>query len=139
MRDFNWKTAIAVTVKKVYFQLLIEAVQPDVFLRKGVLKICNKFTGEHSCQSLISIKLQNNFIEITLWHRCSPVNLLHVFRTSFLKDTSGRLLLVIHQKLCRNVVFPQNLYKIFTRFPQNFRKNLHEKVTCNYCILCSVF
>ena len=30
---------------------------PEVFLRKGVLKICSKFTGEHPCQSVISIKL----------------------------------------------------------------------------------
>ena len=29
-----------------------------------------------------------DFTEITLWHRCSPVNLLHIFRTPFLKDTS---------------------------------------------------
>ena len=31
----------------------------EVFLRKGVLKICSKFTGEHPCGSVISIKLQN--------------------------------------------------------------------------------
>ena len=31
-----------------------------MFLRKGVLKICSKFTGEHPCQSVISIKLQSN-------------------------------------------------------------------------------
>ena len=37
--------------------------------------------------------LQSNFIEITLPHGCSPVNLLHIFRTPFLKNTSGRLLL----------------------------------------------
>ena len=30
---------------------------PEVFLEKGVLKICSKFTGEHSCRSVISIKL----------------------------------------------------------------------------------
>ena len=29
----------------------------DVFVGKGVLKICSKFTGEHPCQSVISIKL----------------------------------------------------------------------------------
>ena len=40
------------------------------------------------CWSVIS-----NFIEITLRHACSPVNLLHIFRTLFLKNTSGRLLL----------------------------------------------
>ena len=39
------------------------------------------------------LKLISNFIEITLRHGCSPVNLLHIFRTSFLKNTSGRLIL----------------------------------------------
>ena len=65
----------------------------DVFLRKGVLKLCNKFTGEHRCQGVISIKLLCNFFEITLRHGRSPVNLLHNFRTTFLKNTSEWLLL----------------------------------------------
>ena len=39
---------------------------PEVFLGKGILKISSKFTGEHLCRSAISIKLQSNFIEITL-------------------------------------------------------------------------
>ena len=34
-----------------------------------------------------------NFIEFSLRHGCSPVNLLHIFRTPFPKNTSGRLLL----------------------------------------------
>ena len=33
------------------------------------------------------------FIEIALRHGCSPVNLLHIFRTPFLKNTSGWLFL----------------------------------------------
>ena len=37
--------------------------------------------------------LQSNFIEIALRHGCSPANLLHIFSTPFLKNTSGRLLL----------------------------------------------
>ena len=32
-------------------------------------------------------------IEITPLHRCSPVNLLHIFRTPFHRNTSGWLLL----------------------------------------------
>ena len=68
-----------------------------MFLRKGVLKIRSKFTGERSCRSAISIKLQSNFIEITLRHECSPVNLLHIFGTPFLKNTSGRLLLQLRR------------------------------------------
>ena len=67
----------------------------QVFLGKGVLKICSKFTGERACRSVISIKLQSNFIEIALRHGCSPVNLLHIFRTPITKNTSGRLLLYI--------------------------------------------
>ena len=66
---------------------------PEVFLQKRVLKIGSKFTEEHLCRSVISIKLQSNFIEITLWHGCFPVNLLHIFRTPFYKNTYGGLLL----------------------------------------------
>ena len=62
------------------FQIL-RSNHAEVYLEKGSLIICSKFTGEH------------RFIEITLQHRCSPVNLLHIFRTSFLKNTSRRLLL----------------------------------------------
>ena len=53
-------------------------------------------------------KFASNFIEIALRHGCSPVNLLHIFKTPFLKNTSGRLLLTnsfhycsINQCLCQ--------------------------------------
>ena len=65
----------------------------EVFLVQVVLKICSKFTREHPCRNVISIKLQSNFTEITLRHGCSPVNLLHIFRTPCTKKTSGWLLL----------------------------------------------
>ena len=58
----------------------------EVFLGKGVLKLCSKFTGAHPCPSVISIKLLCNFIEITFRHGCSPVNLSHIFRTCFPKN-----------------------------------------------------
>ena len=77
------------------FPCLSRSSHPEMVLRKGVLKICSKFTGEHPCQSAFSIKLQSNFIEITLRHGFSLVNLLHIFRTLFLKNTSGRLLLLV--------------------------------------------
>ena len=38
-------------------------------------------------------KVPFSFIEIILWHECSPVNLLHIFRTAFPNNTSERLLL----------------------------------------------
>ena len=88
---------------------------PEVFLEKGVLKICSKFTGEHPCQSVISIKLLCNFIEITLRHGCSPVNSMHIFRTPFLKNPSGRLLLHIWHYLVSN----KNLWKNINNIPEH--------------------
>ena len=47
-----------------------------------------------------------NFIEITLWHGCSPVNLLHIFRTPLTKNSSGWLLLLIPVTLGWCFYFP---------------------------------
>ena len=66
---------------------------PEVFLRKGGLKIFSKFTGEHPWKRVNSTKLQSSFIEIILQHGCSPVNLLHIFRTPFPKKRYRGLLL----------------------------------------------
>ena len=39
----------------------------------------------------------------TLWHGCSPVNLLQIFRTYFTKNNSGRLL-VTHKSQINSLV-----------------------------------
>ena len=49
--------------------------------------MCSKFTWKHPCRSV--------FIEITLRHGCSPVHLLHIFRTIFYENTSRGLLLTM--------------------------------------------
>ena len=67
---------------------IFRSSHPEVFPEKSVLKICRSAT---------SINWQSNFIEIALRHGCSPVNLLHTFRTPFPKNTSGRPLLDIIQ------------------------------------------
>ena len=80
---------------KSFRQRIFRSNHPEVFLGKGVLEICSKFTGEHPCRNVFS----NNVIEITLRHGFSSVNLLHIFRTAFLKNTSGWLLLDISKEL----------------------------------------
>ena len=60
----------------------------EVFLGKGILKICSKFTGEHACRSVISIKL----------------HLLVIFRTYFLKNIYGWLLLQV-KWFCNTGIF----------------------------------
>ena len=66
------------------------------------MKICSKFTGEHQSRSAISIKFHNNFTEIALRHGCSPVDLLHIFRKPFPRNTSGWL--------------PLNISKLYLHF-----------------------
>ena len=59
-----------------------------------------------------------NFIYITRRHGCSPVNLLHIFRTPFPKNISGWLLLVllIHSGsiFISKFVYPK--FKILSQF-----------------------
>ena len=83
-----------------------------MFLGKVVRKIFRIFTGEHPCRSVISIKLLYNFIEITLRHECSHVNLLHIFRTPLPKKASGGLQSV----LLRVVLNPFHVASIFLYF-----------------------
>ena len=79
----------------------------EVNLGKGVQKICSKLTGEHPCRNMISMKLPCNFIDIALWHECSPVNLLHTFRTPFYKNTPGGAASV-------HVNYMQNYFQLFS-------------------------
>ena len=75
--------------------VVYESSPPELFLGKDLLKIFSKFTVEHPCWSVISIRLLCNFIEIALGHQCYPVNLLHIFRTPFYKNTFEGLLLLV--------------------------------------------
>ena len=92
LQNFSWSNKhsfISLQQRQsISIALFFRRSHTEVFLEKGVLKICSKFTWEHPCQS----------IEITphgFPHGFSPVNLLHIFRTPFPKNTSGRLLLKI--------------------------------------------
>ena len=47
--------------------LLNSGSSPEVFLWKGVLKMCSKFTGEHPSRNTISMKLQNYWNQTSAW------------------------------------------------------------------------
>ena len=55
---------------------LVRSRRPEMFLGKVALKICSKFTGEHPCRSLISIKLLKNIF--SLEHLCTVASELAV-------------------------------------------------------------
>ena len=83
--------------------------------------------------------LKSNFIEMILRHDYSPVNLLHIFRTPFLKNASGRLLLYIIDEVCKAVVTV--LAGTYLKFPscqedwENIEKNFKKKWNFQHCIV----
>ena len=58
-------------------------------------KVLQKHPSRSVLRKRCSENLQSNFIEITLRHGCSPVNLLYISKTPFPKSTSDRLMLVL--------------------------------------------
>ena len=84
-----------------------------MFLGKGVLKICIKFTEEHLCRSVLSIKL----LCFTL-AGCSSVSLLHIFRSSFYKNTYRELLLTGPSFVLRiSGLYWEGLFTLFSNYP----------------------
>ena len=69
----------------------------EVFCKKGVLGNFTKFTGRHLCISLFLNEVAGlrsaTLLKKRLSHRSFPVNFAKFLRTSFLQNTSGRLLL----------------------------------------------
>ena len=92
-----------------YSSATTRSSSPEIFLRKCVLKMRSKSTGEHPCRSVVSIKLLCNIIEITFQHGCSTVKLLQIFKTPIPKNTSGGLLL--HScRIPRKIEASQNVF-----------------------------
>ena len=60
------------------------------------------------------VNLLCNFIEITLRHACSPVNLLRIFRTPLSENTSGWLLLF-------QIIGEHNAFMRFVKVPRYFQ------------------
>ena len=58
----------------------------EVFLGKVIFKYAANLQ-ENTHVEIAKPKLQSNFIEIALRHGWSPVNLLHIFRTTFPRNT----------------------------------------------------
>ena len=73
---------------------LVQKQLPRGVRKKRCSENMQQIYRDHPCWRLISIKLFCNFTEIALRHGCSPENLLHIFRTSFPRNTSRWLLLV---------------------------------------------
>ena len=96
---------------------------PEVFWRKSVLKICSKVTGEHPCQSVISIKLLFSFIEIALWDWYSSVICCIFSEHLFLKTPLGSCFWCSYLKNRNQLIQTNNNFssskKFHARVPQS--------------------
>ena len=67
-----------------------------------------------------------NLIEITPWHRCSPVNLLHIFRTPFLRTPLEGCFWCYYTNSTKHNMLLENIGKYSTE-----RKNKKEPIKRN--------
>ena len=97
----------------------IRSSRPEVFFRKGVLKICSKFTGEHPCQ-------------IVSPHGCSPTNLWCIFRTPFPKKVLDNCFCNIDKaETCR--VFYDKFSLIMRKCSERRTRNSQQKFFRKVC------
>ena len=86
-------------IKSWYPQLILFYTWANLFYKNYI--IAPKVEPiESSCvlfakKICVNFDMHSNSIEITLRHECSSVNLLHILRTLFPNNTSGRLLLFL--------------------------------------------
>ena len=100
-----------------------EAVNVTIYIYVQILTLLTISTTNRT----LSRSSQSNFIEITLRHGCSPVNLRHILRTPFPRNTSrGRIQTTSTSasaeaistviKLLKNTGIPVFSYKLFYPF-----------------------
>ena len=85
---------------------------------------------KNPCRSVISIKLQSIFIKTTLRYGFSPVNLLHVFRTPFRKNTSWWMLL---EQFHGNLLTVHMFLSIF-----QYNRNSHQRCSVRKGVLLEI-
>ena len=84
--------------------------------QKGVHKIHRKTSV---LETLFQQSCRSKAVKKRLWHKCFPVNLAMFPRTPFLKNTSGRLLLLLaFEKQPPEVIYE----KVFLKILQNLQK-----------------
>ena len=112
---------------------------PEVFSGEGVLKVCSKFTGEHSFRSLISLKLL-----CTTWATCkqSTVFAIKIFKNNQKKSQKDNLTgcQQAENVLCKSC--SEIFNKIHRKAPVRESTNLFSKWICEtpaWAFSCELF
>ena len=130
-QHFEWRTFLSVPQHLNNFSTELEVFKhrsshPEVFLEKGVLKICSKFTGEHPCRSAISIKLQS---KATLLKSHLSLAVSCKFAVYF-QNTFGWLLLDYTSNTPCIIVMVKFIFLSILK--RNLKKEEKETKTCSF-------
>lgn len=106
---------------KDYFSLIVIEVQETWFGCYCTNMSLTKHLTNNTWKKLnSSVNFAKQLYAIALRHGCSPLNLLHSFRTSFLENTSGWLLLyallILECRVQYNNIFWASFWKICFEF-----------------------
>ena len=98
-KKFKWKNGCKVLILSL---TLLRKSGRCIWISIGVLLVFDHFgkciVNVNNKKKYVQNELLCNFIEITLQHGRSPVNLLHIFRISFRRNTSEWLFLKYSKK-----------------------------------------
>ena len=87
-------------------------------VRKGVLRNFTKFTGKTGLRPATLLKKRH-------WHRCFPVNFVKFLGTTFLQNTSGRLLLILSFSYLKTVKTASNSCKNRNQLKGSWMKTMY--------------
>ena len=93
---FPMKFVFIYNISLVWWEIIFTSSHWRCSVKKVVLKHPAKSTGKHLCSSLFFNEFASlrstTLLKKRLWHRCFPVNFAKFLRSSFVQNTSGRLL-----------------------------------------------
>ena len=118
-------------LQKVFKELYL-SLKEEVF----TILVYQKTPSRHVLRKRCSKNMQQicNFIEITLQHGCSTVNLLHIFRTPFHENISGGLLLSFEKPVLspdsHNILTSYQCFKLLITI--EILKLMTFKTNCSY-------
>ena len=93
----TWKlTPLPCILSLALIIVRLKSALTSLYQKQPSRSVLRKMCSENMQQNMQQEKTHGElrFIELALWHGCSPLNLLHIHRTPFLKNTPGQLLLL---------------------------------------------
>ena len=116
--------------------ILSRSIHLRCSVKKGVLRNFTNFTGKYLCQRFFFNKVAGHspetLLKKSLCHRCFTMNFAKLLRTPFLKNTSGRLLLLIVHQTLYETIRVSDSYSCSNQIQLKTNSLIIFKIHCSY-------